>query len=58
MSTIQVRLDTGWHTILKRESKSSGKSIRELIEDVLVEHYDLKTLLHNEKKEKGKKFKE
>lgn len=37
-----VRLDAGWHKILKQEALDAEKSIKEVLEDFLTEHWELK----------------
>lgn len=39
--TIQVRIDANWHYFLKVLGAQSGRSIRDLIEEVLGDYYSL-----------------
>mgnify|MGYP000931825689 FL=1 len=39
--TIQVRIDVFWHRFLKVLGAQSGRSIRDLIEEVLGDYYTL-----------------
>ena len=43
-NTKQVRIDGGVHTILKIEATRAGISIREYLEEVLVEHWNKKNV--------------
>lgn len=47
-TTKQVRIDSGWHKLLKLRATEDGKTIRELLEGILSESWELKN--DNEKK--------
>lgn len=40
-STKLVRLDPGWHRLLKVQASKAGKSIKEFLEEFLSEHWDI-----------------
>ncbi len=47
-TTKQVRIDSGWHKLLKLRATEDGKTIRELLEGILSECWELEK--DNEKK--------
>lgn len=38
---MQIRIDRGWHKLLKVYASQDGKSIRDLVEEILSDHYSL-----------------
>lgn len=43
-TTKQIRIDIGWHRILKIDAATSQKSIKEVLEGILTEHYPLEKI--------------
>lgn len=41
-STKQVRIDIGWHQLLKLEATKAGITIKELLDDILSGWFDIK----------------
>ena len=41
-STKQVRIDSGYHKLLKLESAELGNSIKGIVEGLLVEYFEVK----------------
>ncbi len=41
-TTKQIRIDTGWHRILKTYAARSGRTIREVVEDILSDVKELR----------------
>lgn len=39
-TTMQVRIDSGVHRLLKQEATRARKTIREYLEEVLVDYWD------------------
>lgn len=36
-STVQIRIDAGWHKLLQQYAKSTGRSIRDVVEEILAD---------------------
>lgn len=37
--TKQVRIDAGWHQLLKLEATKASKTIKEFLEDILIDSF-------------------